>query len=136
VIPSKTQFAFVIYRTQLFNPADMDNVKKVQAGYKVEPLSQFLGKPVPSAPSAIDFMKPLSPEDEKTVARVLQRSRLRPSVLPGEPVGDGAQDALREARIARTAHSMRRRCPRRCAKRSKTDGRCLGQVQGVQGNAA
>jgi len=66
VISSETQFAFVVYRTQLFNPADMDNVKKVQAGYKVEPLSQFLGKPAPSAPPAIDFMKPLSPEDEKT----------------------------------------------------------------------
>ena len=29
----------MIYRTQLFNPADMDNVKKIQAGYKVQPLS-------------------------------------------------------------------------------------------------
>jgi hypothetical protein len=29
---SETQFSLVIYRTQLFDPADMDNVKKVQAG--------------------------------------------------------------------------------------------------------
>ena len=28
-----------LYRTQLFNPADIDNVKKIQAGYKVQPLS-------------------------------------------------------------------------------------------------
>ena len=47
VIRSETEFAFVLYRTQLFNPDDIDNVKKIQAGYKVEPLSQFLGKPAP-----------------------------------------------------------------------------------------
>ena len=52
VIRSETEFAFVIYRTQLFNPADIDNVKRIQAGYKVEPLSQFLGKPAPPAPPA------------------------------------------------------------------------------------
>ena len=47
----------MIYRTQLFNPADMDNVKKVQAGYKVQPLSAFLGKPAPPAAPAIDWPK-------------------------------------------------------------------------------
>jgi hypothetical protein len=66
VIRSETQFAFVLYRTQLFNPADIDNVKEVQAGYKVEPLSQFLGKPAPPAPPTVAFVKPLRPEDEKT----------------------------------------------------------------------
>ena len=30
---SSTQFAIAIFRTQLFDPADIDNVKKVQAGY-------------------------------------------------------------------------------------------------------
>jgi hypothetical protein len=44
---SETQFSLVIYRTQLFNPADIDNVKKVQAGYTVQPLSAFLGQPAP-----------------------------------------------------------------------------------------
>lgn len=44
---SETQLGLVLYRTQLFNPADMDNVKKVQAGYKLQPLSAFLGKPAP-----------------------------------------------------------------------------------------
>ena len=54
---SETQFSFVIYRTQLFNPADMDNVKKVQAGYKVQPLSAFLGQPAPPAAPALDWPK-------------------------------------------------------------------------------
>jgi len=54
---SETQFSLVIYRTQLFNPADMDNVKKVQAGYKVQPLSAFLDRPAPPAAPAIDWPK-------------------------------------------------------------------------------
>jgi hypothetical protein len=46
-----------IYRTQLFDPADMDNVKKIQAGYKVQTLSAFLGKPaLPPAP-AVEWPK-------------------------------------------------------------------------------
>lgn len=66
VIRSETEFVFGAFRTQLFNPADLDNVKKVQAGYKVQPLSAFLGQPAPKAAPAIDFIKPLTPEAQKT----------------------------------------------------------------------
>ena len=38
---SSTQFSLAIFRTQLFNPADMPNVVKVQAGYKAQPLSAY-----------------------------------------------------------------------------------------------
>ena len=41
VFRSTTQFSLAAYRTQLFNPADMPNVVKVQAGYKVQPLSAY-----------------------------------------------------------------------------------------------
>jgi hypothetical protein len=41
-------------------------VRKVQAGYKVQPLSAFLGQPAPKAVPAIDFIKPLTPAEEKT----------------------------------------------------------------------
>jgi len=84
VIRSETEFAFVLYRTQLFNPADIDNVKEIQAGYKVQPLSQFLGKPAPPAPPAIDFIKPLSADDEKTSPEffnILNRIALKKSVF-------------------------------------------------------
>jgi hypothetical protein len=37
VFRSSTQFSVAGYRTQLFNAADMPNVVKVQAGYKVQP---------------------------------------------------------------------------------------------------
>jgi hypothetical protein len=55
VIPCETQFLFSIYRTQLFNPSDLDNVKKIQNGYRIEPLSTYLGTQAPSAAAAIDF---------------------------------------------------------------------------------
>jgi hypothetical protein len=57
VFRSETQLTLVIYRTQLFNPADMPNVEKIQAGYKVQPLSAFLGQPVPPAAAAIEWPK-------------------------------------------------------------------------------
>jgi hypothetical protein len=66
IIRSETDIAFVLYRTQLFSPEDIDNVKRVQAGYKVQPLSAFLGKPAPPLAPAIDWVKPLSSEEERT----------------------------------------------------------------------
>ena len=55
-----------VYRTQLFNPADIDNVKQIQAGYKVQPLSAFLGQAAPPPVPSIDFIKPLTPAEQKT----------------------------------------------------------------------
>lgn len=63
---SETEFVFANYRTQLFSPDDLDKVKKIQAGYKVEPLSTFLGQPAPAAAPAIDFIKPLTPAEQRT----------------------------------------------------------------------
>jgi len=51
VFRCETEFALAGFRTQLFNSDDLDNVKKVQAGYKAQPLSQFLGRPAPPAAS-------------------------------------------------------------------------------------
>jgi hypothetical protein len=55
VFHSETQFSLLIYRTQLFNPVDIDNVKKIQAGYTAQPLSAFLKQPAPPAAPTIDF---------------------------------------------------------------------------------
>jgi hypothetical protein len=57
VFHSTTQFSVAGYRTQLFGPDDMPNVVKVQAGYKVQPLSQYLKQPAPPAAPAVDFPK-------------------------------------------------------------------------------
>jgi hypothetical protein len=66
VIRAETELVLGAYRTQLINAADIDNVKKVQAGYKVQTLSAFLGQPAPKAAPAIDFIAPLTPETQKT----------------------------------------------------------------------
>jgi hypothetical protein len=57
VFRSSTQFSMAIYRTQLFNPEDMPNVEKVQAGYKVQTLSAYLKQPAPAPAPPINFPK-------------------------------------------------------------------------------
>jgi len=57
VFRSSTQFSAVAYRTQLFNPEDMPNVVKIQAGYKVQPLSQYLKQPAPPVAPTVNFPK-------------------------------------------------------------------------------
>jgi hypothetical protein len=94
VFRSETELAFPTYRTQLFNPGDIENVKKVQAGYKVQPLSAFLGQPAAKAAPPIDFIKPLTPG-------VLQHPELRAAILPDGPVRESTHGALRQYRHRR-----------------------------------
>jgi hypothetical protein len=56
VFRSTTPFTFTLFRTQLFNPDDMLNVEKVQAGYKAQPLSAFLKQSAPPAAPKIEFL--------------------------------------------------------------------------------
>ncbi|MHC2565882.1 hypothetical protein ACVIVD_007917 [Bradyrhizobium liaoningense] len=44
VFRSSTQFSLAGYRTQLFGPDDLDNVKKVQAGYEVQSWPRKFGQ--------------------------------------------------------------------------------------------
>ena len=69
VFRSETQFALAVYRTQLFNSEDLDNVKAVQAGYRAQTLSAFLGEPTPSPAPPAGFVEPLTPETQKTSLR-------------------------------------------------------------------
>jgi hypothetical protein len=82
VIRSETQLVNVVGRTQLFNPGDLDNVKKIQAGYKLRPLSEFLGTPSP--PPAPEVRRPA--EQSKSLEFLNQLSFLLQftSVNPGE----------------------------------------------------
>jgi hypothetical protein len=58
VVRCETEFAYALYRTQLFGPDDLANVKRVQSGYQVRPLSAFLSQDAPSPASSIDWPKP------------------------------------------------------------------------------
>lgn len=66
VIRSETELALATYRTQLFNPADLDQVKQIQAQYQVQPLSAFLGQPTPQQATDLHFIAPLTPQTQKT----------------------------------------------------------------------
>jgi hypothetical protein len=57
VFRSETDFSIAAIRTQLFNAADIENVRKIQAGYRGLTLSQFQNKPAPPAASEIAWPK-------------------------------------------------------------------------------
>lgn len=66
VIRTETEFVQAIYRTQLFNPADLDQVKEIQAQYQLQPLSEFLGQSAPASAPPVAFVPPLTPDAQKT----------------------------------------------------------------------
>lgn len=55
VLKCDTQFSLAAFRTQLFDPADLKNVIKIQDQYKAEPLSTYLKTTSPPAPPAIEW---------------------------------------------------------------------------------
>lgn len=104
VIRSETELVNVVGRTQLFNPADLDNVKAIQAQYKVQPLSAFTGQPAQAATPTVNWIKPMAPKTERTsleffnqMAFLLQFAPTHPSevelrerfakigIVPGKP---------------------------------------------------
>jgi len=85
VIQSETELALALYRTQLFNPGDTENVKNIQAGYQAQPLSAFLGQPAPKAAPAIKFIKPLTPDELKTSLEVFDQLNFVLQFCPTHP---------------------------------------------------
>ncbi|MEF8701102.1 MAG: DUF1254 domain-containing protein [Candidatus Accumulibacter sp. UW20] len=57
VLQSGSDYSLAIFRTQLFDSADMSNVIKVQDGYKALPLSAYLKQPAPPVPPAVNWPK-------------------------------------------------------------------------------
>ncbi|MGE2713770.1 DUF1254 domain-containing protein [Mycolicibacterium litorale] len=87
VIRSETELAGVIYRTQLLGPSDIESVKRIQAGYQVAPLSVHLNTPPPPAAPPIDFVPPLTPDQQKTSPQffeILNFALRSAPVLPDE----------------------------------------------------
>jgi hypothetical protein len=85
VIRSETEFVMAWYRTQLINPADIVNVEKVQAGYKAQTLSAFLGRPAPKAAPVIDFIKPVTAAEERTSPEVFNILNFLLQFCPTDP---------------------------------------------------
>jgi hypothetical protein len=85
VIRSETELVLAVYRTQLFNPGDLENVKAIQAGYKVQPLSAFLGQSAPEPAPAIDFIKPLTREEINKSPKLFQQLNFILQFCPTHP---------------------------------------------------
>jgi hypothetical protein len=55
VLRFETDIVFIIGRTQLDGPDDVPGLKAVQAGYKLQSLSEFVGTSAPPAAPAVDW---------------------------------------------------------------------------------
>ncbi len=89
VFNSSTNFTIALFRTQLFDAADMPNVLKVQDGYKVQPLSAFLGQSAPTAAPVVNFPAASAEIDKTGFFEVLD------FVLQFAPAGPD-EEAIRE----------------------------------------
>ena len=92
VFHSETDLAMAMYRTQLFGPDDLNNVKKIQEGYNVQTLSEFLGKPAPRDAPKINFIEPLTPEQQKTSAEFFSALNFVLNFCPVHPSEKGLMD--------------------------------------------
>ena len=96
VFRSETDFSFAIIRTQLFNPADIENVKKIQAGYRALTLSKFQNKPTPPAAAEITW-----PKIDKKLADADPFAYLNFVLTLCPPTGPAAVEIPMRARFAK-----------------------------------
>lgn len=89
ILRADTDFVFALYRTQLFSPEDIDNVKGIQALYTAQPLSAFLGQQPPAAAPKVDFVTPLSVDEQKSSLKFFEELDF---VLRYVPVLDSERD--------------------------------------------
>jgi len=95
VIRSETEINTLIYRTQLFNPADLDNVKRIQSEYKVQPLSQFLGQPAPPPRTGHRLHQAAQPGRAEKLSRGVQYPEFRPAIQSDCSVREGTHGEVR-----------------------------------------
>ena len=85
VIRSETELMVAVYRTQLFDPGDIEKVKAIQAKYQIQPLSAYLGKPGPRAAPAIQFITPLTRDELKKSPKIFQQVNFVLQFCPTHP---------------------------------------------------
>lgn len=85
VIQGETELLIAIYRTQLYNSADLDNVKQIQSGYRAQTLSEFLGGSAGTPAPALDFIAPLTPEAQKSSLQVFNLLNFLLQFCPTHP---------------------------------------------------
>lgn len=96
IFRSETDFSIAVIRTQLFTPADIENVKKIQAGYRGLPLSKFLNREAPPAAHEIEW-----PKIDKALAETDPFAYLNFLLQLCPPTGPAAVEKPLRARFAR-----------------------------------
>jgi len=100
VIQAETEFVLALYRTQLFGPSDIDNVRAIQADYQIAPLSTFAGTPAPAAAPPVNFPTPLSGADERTSLELFNLLSFILQYVPVLPDEKGLRDRFAQIGIA------------------------------------
>lgn len=85
LIRCETQIASAQFRTQLFDPSDLVNVKKIQNQYRVDPLASFLARSAPVPDASISFPKPLAPEEQRRSIGFFDRLNFYLKFCPTHP---------------------------------------------------
>jgi hypothetical protein len=85
VFHAETELVSVVGRTQLFDPDDLPNVKQIQAGYKVQPLHEFLNTSALPLPPALDWPKPISAAQQTSLDFFNQMAFLLQFCVPPHP---------------------------------------------------
>lgn len=85
VIKAETELVLAAYRTQLFNPEDLEDVKQIQSEYKLQPLSSYLDHPAPQAAPDIQFIEPLTQQEIKASPKVFEQLNYLLQFCPTHP---------------------------------------------------
>ena len=92
VIVVETDLLLALYRTQLFNPEDLDNVVAIQQAYTVQPLSAFLGQEPPESAPPIAFIDRLTTDELRSSLKVFEQLDFLLQFAPVHP----SEEDLRE----------------------------------------
>ena len=98
VIRCETELMLAVYRTQLFNTGDIENVKAIQAGYKVQPLSAFLGKPGAPCGARHRLHRAADARRDQEIAEGLSAVEFCVAVLSHAPIRAGTHDPFCQTR--------------------------------------
>jgi uncharacterized protein (TIGR03000 family) len=126
VFRCETDFTFAVFRTQLFNPADIDNVKRVQAGYQVQTLSAFLKQPAPPAALEIKW-----PKIDKKSAEADPFAYLNFVLQFCPPVGPAKVEKPLRAKFARIGIEAGKPFDVRALSRANRDALARGMKKGM-----
>jgi hypothetical protein len=81
----ETEFINVVGRTQLFNAGDLENVKEIQAKYRAETLSAFLGRAAAHEAPEVHWIPPVPPDQIKTSLQFFNVMNLLLEFCPSRP---------------------------------------------------